>query len=701
VSTSGGVRVAIGRALAVNPSGFRPTAALRAALGVTLPFAIGIAVHQPIEGSIAAAGAVPGGVASMIGGGRRRIRLIIATSISTTSATFVGGLVAGHLPLTLIALVCFGFAAGIVVSLGQEASIVGIQAVVGLAVFGRFPGSVAASSAHAGFVLAGGALQALIAALVQSPQPFTTERRALATAYRQLADLAADTSRPGTAAATSTALAADLIARRAPSDDVDLLRGLTDEAARIRLELHSLESFPGVPGTKDVTIAARAWLRSAADWLQDLEVPLTEDPALARAVDRLRTDRARAPAGTAGTGTRYAAARAAALLGQLRAVDRLLGALAGVRWFRFRLRPHTASATMLRLPSRASDVVRGLWHSATSPQSPAFRHAVRLAVMLPIAEEASHLLPGQRGYWVTLTVVVVLKPDYAATVERGLARVLGTGLGVVLAGLLIVAVHPLGALVTVLVALLAWTSYLVFSASYALYSFALTSLVVMLLSPTGGTSLVVVGDRGLDTLAGGVIAMIGYAVWPTWEGEALPAAVSRLFTALADYCDIVLAAYVDPSAIDRPAIDAAASGARRARVEAMASLDRALAEPSRARSDTERAASLLASARRIVIALHALRTTVEDAEEHSALPEVDEARQALTRALQSIAAGQPSGWEGLREQQERLADRASDDPLSLHARRLGVVAAHLDPLVDSIDTAAHVGSRPAQPERLP
>jgi hypothetical protein len=153
--------------------------------------------------------------------------------------------------------------------------------------------------------------------------------------------------------------------------------------------------------------------------------------------------------------------------------------------------------------------------------------------------------------------------------------------------------------------------------------------------------------------------------------------------------------------MDRSAIDRAATAARGARADAMASLDRALAEPSRARSDTERAAGLLASARRIVIALHGLRTTIEDAAEHAPLPEVDEARRALTQALQSLATGGPAAIDGLRDHQERLADAAGDDPHSLHDRRLAVVAAHLDPLVDSIDTAAHVGSRPTQPQRLP
>jgi uncharacterized membrane protein YccC len=699
VSETGGVRVAIDRALAVNRSGLQPVAAVRAALGVAIPFGIGIAVNQPVYGSIAAAGALPAGVAGMVGGGRRRTGLIAATTVGMTVSTFVGGLVAGHLPLTLAVLAAWGFGAGLAVALGQEASIVGTQAIIGLAVFGRFPSSVESSAAHAAFVFAGGALQLVLAELIRSPHRFSAERRALATAFGELADIAADARLPGIAAATATATAADLVARRTSGDEVDLLRALTDEATRIRLELHSLATFPNQPGADAARRAAQRWLAAAAHSLAELEPPLPEDPALATAVETLREARNEAPGGPAGTGTRYAAARAAALLGQLRAVDRLLAALAGVR--RFQL-PHTAAPTyVLELPRRARVIALGLVTAATTPSSPAFRHAIRLAVMLPIAEEASHLLPGQRGYWVTLTVAVVLKPDYSATVERGLARVLGTELGVVLAGLLIVAVHPLGTVVTVLVALLAWASYWVFSASYALYSFAITSLVVMLLSPTAPTSLSVVADRGLDTLVGGVIAMIGYVVWPTWEGEALDVGVTRLYAALAAYCDAVLSAYVDPEHMDRSAIDQAAAAARRARVDVNASYDRAIAEPHRARADTERAAGLLAAARRIVISLHALRTTVEDAEEHVPLPEVDPARRALTHALSTVTTVGLTDLGALREHQARLEDLAREDTTSLVSRRLGVVAAHLDPLVDSIDTAAHVGSRPAQPERLP
>ena len=114
---------------------------------------------------------------------------------------------------------------------------------------------------------------------------------------------------------------------------------------------------------------------------------------------------------------------------------------------------------------------------------------------------------------------MVLKPDYGATMQRGVARVGGTGLGVVVFGLLIVAIHPSGFTLTLLIAVTTWAAYASFAASYALFSFAVTAIVVLLLTPLGGNQLSTVADRGLDTLVGGALALIAYVAWPTWEGR--------------------------------------------------------------------------------------------------------------------------------------------------------------------------------------
>jgi uncharacterized membrane protein YccC len=694
---AGGLRAAAVSALAIDRGAFQPVAALRGAAGVAIPVAIATAVGHPADGAIAAAGALPAGVAAYGGGFRSRAGVILATALGMTVSTFVGSLVAGHLGPMLAVLAVWGFAAGLAVAVSREATIVGTQAVMGLVVFGRFPGSVAIAAVHAAWVLAGAGLQGVLAAVVRTPVRFRSERWTLARVYAELAQLARDPTRSALSAATEAATATMLIARRPPSEDVDILRGLSDEANRIRLEIQSLATVLDVPMVEAATSAAAGWLDRVAVAIRHSERAPGEDQELARCAEQLAAQRDAAAAGRAGTAARYASARVNALLGQLRAVDRLTNALAGIR--RLVLPRAVGAPVVVMLPRQAADSVRQMRAVAHEPRSAAFRHAVRLAVVLPLSEALGHALPWQRGYWITLTAAVVLKPDYAATAQRGLARVGGTGLGVVAAGLLVVAVHPPGAGLVALLALATWAAYASFAASYALYSIAVTAIVVLLLAPLGGNELSTVGDRALDTLVGGALALLAYAVWPTWERDTLAASVARLLRALATYTDLVLSAYVDPERLDPDRIAEAAGDARRARIAALASYDRAAAEPARAGGDLDRASGALSAARRIVIELHALRTTVSDATEHVAVPEVAEIRDALCSALTALADGETVSATALRGLQHDLAAERDDDLTSLRARRRALVAAHLDPLVDSVNTLAHVlGAEPTLSE---
>lgn len=683
---------ALASVLAFDSAGLAPLAGLRAALGVVLPLLVGAAAGHPADGAMAAAGALPVGVASMSGSlPTPPAGLLLATTTGMAVSTFVGSLAAGHPVAVVSTLVVWGFTAGLLVALGKAATITGVQAVIGLVVFGRYPGGAATSAVHGLAVLTGGLVQTALALLLRPPRRWGAERLALSVVYHRLAALATGGAHGGPSG-EAIATAADLLTRRAP--DVDVLRDLLDEGTRIRLELQALAAVPDLPGVRDVTGAAAGRLRSLARAIGDGEAPPPEPPDLADAVSALR-DTAAATTGRTGTRTRFTAARAAAMLGQLRAADRLAAALAGER--RIPLPLVAGLRPVWRLRGSATDGVRRLRETATDPSAPAFRHALRLAVLLPVADLLARLTPGGRGYWVPLTAAVVLKPDYAATAQRGLGRVAGTLLGVVVTGLLISVERPTGGALVIAVAVTAWASYALFAASFAVYSFALTALVVLLVSTGDPKPLAAVADRGLDTVIGGAIAMAGYLVWPTREQRTLLPALGRLLDTLADYAGPILDGYVNgryDDQGDRPVLAARARAARRARADAQASLDRARAEPERVRPDVEVPMSLLGAARRIVISLHALRTTLQDTVEHEPLPEVASARDEVVQALRDLADGVRHGrrvelpdLRGAQHELERLADVSPD---SLRGRRLALVAAHLDPLVDSIDTLAHV-----------
>ena len=513
------------------------------------------------------------------------------------------------------------------------------------------------------------------------------ERAALADLYRRLAALAAGASHGGPSG-EAIATTSTLLARRA-ADDSSSLRDVVDEATRIRLELQALSSVPDVGGVEQLRAAASGWLADLADALASARAPSPEPAGI---TDHVRADDA--PAGRAGARTRFAAARATALVGQLRAVDRLVATLAGER--RLPLPRVAGAISVLQLRGAVRRDAARLRETATDPNAPAFRHAVRLAVLLPLADVVSRGLPWPRGYWVPLTTMVVLKPDYASTMQRGIGRMVGTGLGVVLAAALIAVARPTGGSLVLAVTLLAWASYTVFAASFTVYTLVLTALVVLLVSTGDPKPLSAVADRAWDTLLGGSIALIGYAVWPTREAATLRTTVSRLLTALADYAEAVFEGYV-VGGLDaglRTRLGEGARTARRARADAQASLDRANAEPARMRADTALAQSVLGGTRRIVIVLHALRTTLQDSSEPVPVPEVEPVGRAVVGALRqlenAVRSLQPVKLPDLRalqQQLEAIADGTDDERRS---RRLAIVAAHLDPLVDAVDTVAHM-----------
>src|SRR6059058_3789792 len=238
---------------------------------------VGIAVGHPAEGAQAAAGALPVGVAAMTGSFGPPTGLMVATTAGMALSTFVGSLVAGHPVVMVPTLALWGFVAGLMVTFGRAATVVGVQAVVGFVVFGRYPGGVAVSAAHASWVLAGGLVQLTFAHVLRTPRRFARERQAVAAAYDVLGALAAGvwTGMSSVPAAEAIAQADALVDRRMTDDatGVDELRGLVDEAARMRLELLSLAAVAETDERHTATRAAAEWLRLIANALRSAEAP--------------------------------------------------------------------------------------------------------------------------------------------------------------------------------------------------------------------------------------------------------------------------------------------------------------------------------------------------------------------------------------------------------------------------------------------
>ncbi|HEV7824025.1 MAG TPA: FUSC family protein [Mycobacteriales bacterium] len=661
-------------------------AGARGAVGVAVPLVLGLLLGHPEEGAAAATGALLTGYVSFQGVYRSRAWAMLATALGLGATTLLGEVVGASLLADAVMAAIGGLVAGYVAALGPSPVAVVRNWMIALLVAAGMPDGIGDPYFHAGLVLAGGLLQTLLVVVVTPVRRAPAERRAIARLYWDLSAYAqllpgARWMAPSDAApfAAAAAVLADPQPWAFRGSGV-AFRELYDEAERIRLSLAALAadrdrlhgwSPAGVAAIDEVVGPAADVLAAVAASVQDGR-PLVLRAVLAASLTAEEEDLPDEVAGVAGR-----------LRGQLRAVTRIVSST------EHRGRP-VRTTRRPRPLSRLRDSVLTLRANLT-PASAAFRHAVRLSGALVVATVLSHLLPVERGYWLPLTVLVVLQPDFGATFSRGFARIAGTVLGVGVATALLAALQPGPVLLAVLTVLLAFAAMAVFRVSFAAFSACVTAVITVLLAFTGLPGLSTVPDRLLDTVLGGAVAMLAYLVWPTWEAVRLRATLAALLEAQGRYGAAVLRAYADPDSRDVEALRHARQEARLARTNAEASVNRALAEPRpHRRVDPEVALGTIAAIRRYALAILALHGHLPSASP-VVTPRLDGLAEAMGDTLSALASSlrnghSPPELEPLRDLHRALVKATGGDGTT-------VLATETDTVVEAVDSVAELLGR--------
>jgi uncharacterized membrane protein YccC len=593
-------------------------AGLLAAIPVVAVLAVGTIAWSAVAGVTMAAGAMLVGIAWRVRGGRPPLGVLAVDAVVMSLSTFVG-CVTGSLPWLHFGLLCvWTLIGGLMVGLGNRGGVVGNQAIIAFVVFGRFSQPADASAALAGLVLAGGFSQVLFLGLVRWPTPLRVQRTATAAAYRELAGLATASVETSTLpAATALDEAQSTLASLTLFGDAALmtLRSLVNEGHRMRIELSAIHVLMR---REPAAAAAEAVLESVARAL-DLAADTIEGDREAAAALPDVVSRVSAQADPLLEGREDAAPalprRLAAVAGQVRAVAAQAvsagegGNLRERRVRRYTHRPREAiAAGLAELRDNASLA------------SPAGRHALRLTVVVLAAEAISRHVPLQRGYWMVVAAATTLRPEFGATFTRGTERAIGTCLGVGLAGAIAVALHPSGGMTIVLVGLLAFAGYAVFAASFAAGFAFITALVVFLLNAISPDTLATAWARLIDTLVGGGLGLLAYALWPTWSDLPARQALADLLAAQRGYLAAILSALITGRRPEESQMRPLGRRARLARTTAEATVARSLSEPATRRIDAEQSQGLLAAMRRLIQAGHVLRLEVQDERPRQPLP---------------------------------------------------------------------------------
>jgi uncharacterized membrane protein YccC len=600
----------------VEVSKIAPVQALRNAVAIALPLAAGVALGNTAAGLVACIGAL--NVAASDGSDpyRFRARRMCTASLLVALAVFGGGLFARQAMIVVALVAICGFVAGLMVAVGTTAADIGSIALVTLIVFSTRPMSAVAAIQSGAIALAGGLLQTAFALALWPLHRYQPERRSLSAFFAELGRAAAAPPQIHEAPPASDQSTQAQTALAGLSGDRSLeaerCLALLSQAERIRLALMMLSRLRvrigREPGGDSAAQVVEHCLTLAGTVLSAIATSLSGGAALHphAQLEQLRTlaESLREAGGSNHPGLaellRDARLQAEALAGQLRSAEELADHIAPDGTAAF-AQKEAAQPPMLRLTGALA-----LLRANLSLDSAAMRHALRLAVCVAVGETVSAAAGWTRAYWCPMTIAIVLKPDFTGTFSRGILRVAGTLIGLAFATALFHVLSPSMAVQVVLIGIFAFLLRCFGPANYGIFVMVLTALVVLLIAMTGVTPGVVIAARGLNTVAGGVIALTAYALWPTWERTRVPEELAGMFDAYRVYFETVRDAYTQPNISQAEPLDRARLAARRARSNLEASVARFRSEPGARFDRVTSLDAILANSHRFIHAVMSL-----------------------------------------------------------------------------------------------
>ena len=609
---------------------------LRATVGFMGAFLATSWWHLPIEASFAAIAAQNIAMLDIRGSYPLRLSLLLAMTAIVAGACWLGGMAGGHLPSALAAM-------GLIIVLGGVWRHLSPDYGMSLAINSAFllmlalaqPGGEAAAHQHFLAGLGGG----LWGVFVQvSLWPFRAQhplRRAVADTWLALSDLLA-------AMAPGETPDSDARHRRIATQEA-LLRTALDQTTATLAAAHAGKQRPHLRELDELNQAAARFATRLVAFNTALETLMARPdfPALAPSFGPVLTSLTNLARNTAVTIVSRQPSHLIAAEVRLRRLGNLIQALqdrvltqterapdavqltfllqqiagliprlgATLRATVDRANEHTAfSVELFDLHTWTMRPLASALNFSWRPDPALVRFIARLAVLEMAGVAAFKLLNLEHGYWLPLTVLVVLQPDYGSTWLRAGQRVLGTLAGSVVASLLLwLALPPAVLIVALAGTMFAFAFCLKRNYGYAV--FFITLFVVLITETSAKVTLGFTVERLAVTAAGGLLALLAAQLfWPAWERKFFPGILARALRANRDYVRVLGDRLTNGGGYDAGAI-ALKRAAEKANSIVFSSLQRMSGDPKNQQEGIEAAGTLANGNQRLtraftVVALH-------------------------------------------------------------------------------------------------
>jgi uncharacterized membrane protein YccC len=528
------------------------SAVARSLLGVLVVVAVALQWGSPGAAVSAAGSAAIAGATALQDSPRGRIHLVVAVSLQMGLAVLVGSLTSAYSGMFVAVVAVWCFAAGMQWALGANAGLVGAASSALLVTPPQLSVSPSAAVTSAALAVVGGLTQAALIA-VWPRHRWRVQRDALMNAYRSL----------GTDARN---LATDPHTRLDTAPLIWLREAFTLAERQARRRPPAYRGWYGMPERISVTLSAfRGLVHDAGDRGKGAaDVLMVAAEVLDAIADRGRTARPDAE---------RALPRVDAAIARLSgptpaAAQRLSAQLHEAAALRFTGRPAAPRrGEELRRPDPVSILASGVdvVRSQLTPTSPILRHAVRLACATAVGTAVARFTGVEHGYWIPLTVLMVLRPETAHTYTRCVTRIVGNVVGISVASAVAMIWHPAGLAAAVLAVVFLGIAYAVSGVGYAALSAALAAAIVFLIDISGVADGATIGDRLFATVIGGALAVAAHLLLPDQSLIRLHQRAGELLKTEVDYAAMVVKAFVHELEDPADALQGAWQRAARAR----------------------------------------------------------------------------------------------------------------------------------------
>lgn len=343
--------------------------------------------------------------------------------------------------------------------------------------------------------------------------------------------------------------------------------------------------------------------------------------------------------------------------------------------------------------------------SQLTPDSPVFRHAIRMVVALLCGYLTLHAIHPDHGYWILLTTVFVCQPSYGATRAKLTKRISGTIIGL-LVGWILLILFPAPHYQALFAVVAGVTFFTTRTSHYTVATAAITLLVLLCFNQVGdGYDLIL--PRLFDTLLGCLIAVSAvFLVLPDWQGRRLDQVAANAIQCNQLYLQQLMTHYGIGQA-DAVNYRLVRRNAYNAEAALSANISNMLQEPEPFRHDAEAGLRFLTHANTLLNYLSALGAQREEIQRETLqLDLLQEAYYYLDSSLKSLADDlrqhrAPVSFDAqetaLLQRLEQAFSEDMDDPQRLVYNQLALIVQQLGQLRNAIQPLTraeqHAGSK--------